>query len=37
MKIVVWNMEWLNDLFTTQGGAVMLKSGSERVRGPKPP
>lgn len=37
MKIVVWNMEWLNDLFTTQGGAVVLKSGSERVRGPKPP
>ncbi len=38
MKIAVWNMEWLNDMVTTDAsGAVVLKPGDARVRGPKPP
>lgn len=38
MKIVVWNMEWLNDLFMPgPGDTVAIKDGGQRVRGPKPP
>ncbi|MBU3030683.1 endonuclease/exonuclease/phosphatase family protein [Paracoccus marinaquae] len=38
MKIAVWNLEWLNDMVTTDAeGRPVLKPGNARVRGPKPP
>lgn len=38
MKIAVWNLEWLNDMVTTDAdGRAVLKPGDARVRGPKPP
>ncbi|MCF3974033.1 endonuclease/exonuclease/phosphatase family protein [Paracoccus salsus] len=38
MKLAVWNLEWLNDMVTTDGdGRPVLKPGDARVRGPKPP
>ncbi|MDP5308016.1 endonuclease/exonuclease/phosphatase family protein [Paracoccus spongiarum] len=38
MKLAVWNMEWLNDMVTTDAdGQPVLKPGDVRVRGPKPP
>ncbi|KGJ02844.1 hypothetical protein SAMN04487972_12722 [Paracoccus halophilus] len=35
MKLVVWNMEWLNDLVDSEAGA--LKPGDRNVRGPRLP
>ena len=38
MKLAVWNLEWLNDMVTTDDqGQPVLKPGDARVRGPKPP
>ncbi|MBO9454161.1 hypothetical protein J7376_00300 [Paracoccus sp. R12_1] len=38
MKLAVWNLEWLNDMVTTDDqGRPVLKPGDARVRGPKPP
>lgn len=38
MKIAVWNLEWLNDMVTTDpDGRSVLKPPDARVRGPKPP
>lgn len=35
MKLVVWNMEWLNDLVDSEAGA--LKPDDRNVRGPRAP
>ena len=35
MKLVVWNMEWLNDLIDSDLG--ILKPADQNVRGPRPP
>ena len=38
MRFAVWNLEWLNDMVTTdRDGRAVLKPGDARVRGPKPP
>lgn len=38
MKLAVWNLEWLNDMVTSDDdGRAVLKPGDTRVRGPKPP
>jgi endonuclease/exonuclease/phosphatase family metal-dependent hydrolase len=35
ISLGVWNMEWLNDLFTTENGQVAFKSDGTKVRGPR--
>ena len=35
IQLGVWNIEWMNDLFTTSGGQVVLKNDSAMVRGPR--
>lgn len=35
IRLGVWNMEWLNDLFTSRAGQVVFKSDGTTVRGPR--
>jgi hypothetical protein len=38
LRFAVWNMEWLNDLFTSQPGNILrFKDDDETVRGPRAP
>jgi endonuclease/exonuclease/phosphatase family metal-dependent hydrolase len=35
VRFSVWNVEWMNDLFTSTGGNVRFKSPTSTVRGPR--
>jgi len=35
IRLGVWNMEWLNDLFASEGGQLVFKSDGSKVRGPR--
>jgi endonuclease/exonuclease/phosphatase family metal-dependent hydrolase len=35
IRLGVWNIEWMNDLFTTDDGQVAFKSNNTTVRGPR--
>ncbi|MGI9493775.1 MAG: endonuclease/exonuclease/phosphatase family protein [Geminicoccaceae bacterium] len=35
IRLGVWNMEWLNDLFTSRHGQVVFHSDNRTVRGPR--
>ena len=35
IRLGVWNIEWMNDLFTTSGGQVVFKRDNRAVRGPR--
>jgi hypothetical protein len=35
IRLGVWNIEWMNDLFTSSGGQVVFKSDNTTVRGPR--
>jgi len=34
IRLGSWNIEWMNDLFTTSGGQVVFKTDNTTVRGP---
>ena len=35
IRLGVWNIEWMNDLFTTSSGQIVFKSDNTTVRGPR--
>lgn len=35
IRLGVWNIEWMNDLFTTNAGQVVFKADNTTVRGPR--
>ncbi len=35
IRLGTWNIEWMNDLFTTSGGQVVFKGDNRTVRGPR--